>query len=565
MEIVQAPPLVTDVATMDLLRITVGLLGGLALFLYGIDKMADGLRSVAGNGMKSLLAKLTANRFLGVLTGIGVTAVVQSSTLTTVLVVGFVSSGLLSLTQAIGVIMGANIGTTITIQVAAFKVTHSAWLLVGLGFLATAFGKRDLFRQTGAILMGLGLLFLSLEQMTMVTQPLRNYAPFISAMQRMENPVLGIFFGAIFTIIVQSSSASTGVVLALMSQGLLTLPAALAIAIGANVGTCLTTLVAAIGKSSEAKQAALVHLIFNVTGAIVWGTFLTQLERIVSWTTTDPTRQFANAHSLFNISNTAVLIWFLNPIARLVQWIIPTKTSSVENKERTRAQALAPVLLATPSLALEGIRTQVSRLGYDVLSLYRQVGAAFLNGSKEELIVAAKFDQDVNQNYDAILDFSRKLARGELTTKETTQLADALSAANYMQNCCDIIATHLANQGVHRIENHLHISPPTKQLLFRLFYFVEQAFDDAITSFANRDQTLAANVIAGKEPFSQISQAALDQLRHRLAADEPLRTLTFQMEVDFVAQTQRIHYLARRLAKLVDRTPEPNPPQIPAN
>ncbi len=228
------------------------LFGGLAIFLFGMDQMSDALKAVAGERMKVVLAKLTTNRFMGAITGAFVTAVIQSSSVTTVLVVGFITAGLMSLAQSIGVIMGANIGTTITAQIVAFKVTKAALLMVAVGFTMMFFSHQDRIKQYGAMLMGLGLVFFGMAVMSDAMKPLRSYQPFLDLMVTMENPLVGILIAAAFTGLIQSSSATTAIVIVMATQGFITLPAGIALAFGANIGTCVTALLASIGKPREA-------------------------------------------------------------------------------------------------------------------------------------------------------------------------------------------------------------------------------------------------------------------------------------------------------------------------
>jgi len=243
------------------------LFGGLALFLFGMEQMSDSLKAVAGEKMKTILSKLTTNRVSGALTGALVTAVIQSSSVTTVLVVGFISAGLMSMSQSIGVIMGANIGTTITAQIVAFKVTKYALLMISVGFTMLFFSQQHKIKQYGGMLMGLGLVFFGMGVMSEAMHPLRSYQPFLDLMVNMSNPLLGILVAAAFTALVQSSSATTGIVIVMASQGFISLPAGIALAFGANIGTCVTALLAAIGKPREALRAAAVHVLFNVLGA----------------------------------------------------------------------------------------------------------------------------------------------------------------------------------------------------------------------------------------------------------------------------------------------------------
>ncbi|MES9905934.1 MAG: Na/Pi cotransporter family protein, partial [Sedimenticola sp.] len=259
------------------------LFGGLALFLFGMEQMADALKAVAGERMRNILAKLTTNRFMGAATGAFVTAVIQSSSVTTVLVVGFITAGLMSLSQSVGVIMGANIGTTITAQIVAFKVTKAALLMIGVGFSMLFLSKEEKIKQYGTMLMGLGLVFFGMSVMSDAMKPLRTYQPFLDLMITMENPFIGIMVAAAFTGLIQSSSATTGIVIVMASQGFITLPAGIALAFGANVGTCVTAMLASIGKPREAVRAAMVHVFFNIAGVLLWVMFIPQLVEFVTW------------------------------------------------------------------------------------------------------------------------------------------------------------------------------------------------------------------------------------------------------------------------------------------
>ena len=320
----------------------VQLAGGLAIFLYGMDKMADALKLVAGDRMRDILGRLTINRFMGVLTGAGVTAVIQSSSITTVMLVSFVAAGLMSLTQAVGVIFGANIGTTITAQIIAFKVTKWALLLVAVGFVMDFVGKKERVRTYGALIMGLGLIFFGLAVMSAGMKPLRTYQPFIDLMQNVSNPLVGILISLTFTALVQSSSATTGVIIALATQGLITLEVGIALLFGANIGTCVTAGLASIGKPREAVRVAVAHVLFNVMGVllVVWfiepfadlarmispsAETLTGVDRLAS----EVPRQVANAHSIFNVGATIVFLPFAALVARFAEWVVPDRPLAV--------------------------------------------------------------------------------------------------------------------------------------------------------------------------------------------------------------------------------------------
>lgn len=288
-----------------------GLLGGLALFLYGMQMMSDGLESAAGNKMKTILEKLTANRFVGVLVGAGITAIIQSSSATTVMVVGFVNSGMMTLRQAVWIIMGANIGTTITGQLIALDVGELAPLIAFIGVAAMVFIKNEKVKYIGEILAGLGILFIGMDMMGTAMKPLAESDSFVSLLTKFENPILGILAGMIFTAIIQSSSASVGILQALAGSGVIGLSSAAFVLFGQNIGTCITALLASVGTSRNAKRTTVIHIMFNVFGTIVFTILciLTPLTAMVEgWTPGDAPKQIANLHTMFNVVTTCLLI-----------------------------------------------------------------------------------------------------------------------------------------------------------------------------------------------------------------------------------------------------------------
>ena len=374
------------------------LYGGLALFLFGMEQMSDSLKAVAGDRMKDILAKLTANRFMGAITGAFVTAIIQSSSVTTVLVVGFISAGLMSMAQSIGIIMGANIGTTITAQIVAFKVTKAALLMIGVGFTMLFGSKKESIKHYGTMLMGLGLVFFGMSVMSDAMSPLRTYQPFLDLMIQMESPLVGILVAAAFTGLIQSSSATTGIVIVMASQGFITLPAGIALAFGANIGTCVTALLASIGKPREAVRAAVVHIGFNVAGVLIWVFFIDYLAQFVtSFSPSHPElsgvdrlgaetpRQIANAHTIFNIANTLIFIGFTTQFARLVEWLVPDAPLDETKVLTVRAKYLDEVLLTTPALALDRVRLEVLHMGEKVENMLKSIMPAIISGDSKAL------------------------------------------------------------------------------------------------------------------------------------------------------------------------------------
>ena len=338
------------------------LLGGLALFLYGMQMMSNGLEAAAGDRMKEILEKLTSNRILGVLVGAGITAVIQSSSATTVMVVGFVNAGMMSLRQAVWIIMGANIGTTITGQLIALDIGAIAPLIAFIGVAMVVFVKKPMAHHVGTIFAGLGVLFIGMEMMSNAMLPLREEPAFIELMTSFSNPLLGILAGALFTAIIQSSSASVGILQALARSGLIGLDGAVYVLFGQNIGTCITAVLASIGTGREAKQTTVIHLTFNLIGTAIFTTVcvltahtafsLTDL--VASWTPGSPDAQIANMHTMFNIVTTLILLPFGTYLAAFAQKVLPYK----EEKTSEVLQYLKPLPSSTRSLGTSAISVQ---------------------------------------------------------------------------------------------------------------------------------------------------------------------------------------------------------------
>lgn len=338
------------------------LLGGLALFLYGMQMMSNGLEAAAGDRMKEILEKLTSNRILGVLVGAGITAVIQSSSATTVMVVGFVNAGMMSLQQAVWIIMGANIGTTITGQLIALDIGAIAPLIAFIGVAMVVFVKKPMAHHVGTIFAGLGVLFIGMEMMSTAMLPLREEPAFIELMTSFSNPLLGILAGALFTAIIQSSSASVGILQALARSGLIGLDGAVYVLFGQNIGTCITAVLASIGTGREAKQTTVIHLTFNLIGTAIFTTVcvltahtafsLTDL--VASWTPGSPDAQIANMHTMFNVVTTLILLPFGTYLAAFAQKVLPYK----EEKTSEVLQYLKPLPSSTRSLGTSAISVQ---------------------------------------------------------------------------------------------------------------------------------------------------------------------------------------------------------------
>lgn len=397
-----------------------GLLGGLALFLYGMQMMSQGLENAAGDKMKQILEKLTSNRFLGVLVGAVITAVIQSSSATTVMVVGFVNSGMMTLTQAIWIIMGANIGTTITGQLIALDVGALAPFIAFVGVAVLVFLKNERIHHIGNIVAGLGILFIGMDMMSTSMAPLSKSQEFVGLLTRFENPFLGILAGMIFTAIIQSSSASVGILQALAASGIVTLNSAAFILFGQNIGTCITALLAAIGANRNAKRTTIVHFTFNVIGTCLF-TILCIVTPLIGWlqafSPTNVPSQIANLHTLFNVVTTILLLPFGEVLAKISQKILPV------NEKDATIQGVLPRMQQNvrDTLGQSAVSTEEAKKELlDMLCMAEQnvhnAFDVFIKNDKEVFQSIAATEEQVDQRNDAISCLITKALSHENTT-----------------------------------------------------------------------------------------------------------------------------------------------------
>ena len=355
------------------------LLGGLALFLFGMQTMSNGLEAAAGNKMKSILEKLTSNRIMGVLVGAVITAVIQSSSATTVMVVGFVNSGLMTLNQAVWIIMGANIGTTITGQLIALDIGAIAPLFAIIGVGAIMFSKSEKVHHISGIIAGLGILFIGMDMMGAAMEPLQESEAFLNLMTQFSNPLLGILVGAVFTAVIQSSSASVGILQALAATGMIPLESAVYVLFGQNIGTCITAVLASIGTKVNARRTTVIHLMFNIIGTTIFTIICMTtpyVHLVESITPGDPVAQIANAHTIFNIVTTLILLPFGNYMARAAERILPD--SKKEDDEDLRLKYIRPFdssySVGNSAIAVTQVKDEVNRM-LDMVS--KNIGDAF--------------------------------------------------------------------------------------------------------------------------------------------------------------------------------------------
>ena len=381
-------------------------------------------------------------------------------------------------------------------------------------------------------------------------------------MKNMESPLIGILFGALFTGLVQSSSATTGIVIVLASQGFLPLEAGIALIFGANIGTCVTAALAALGKPRAAKRAVLVHVLFNVAGVALWFFFIPQLVELVTWMSpktsgletgaklaAETPRQIANAHAVFNISNTLIFIGLAGPMAWLVTRLIPDRPAP--QVEGSAPKYIDEILLETPAIALDMARRELGRLGAAVLRITRNSLKTVIHGSRVDLDDLWRADAEVDGLHGAIIEYLGKLSQESLDDRQSDQLHRYLSAANYFESIGDMVETSLVHSGRQRCDANLRISQATEEMLVEFHHEVCEGVDRAIRSLVENDPAIAAEVTGAKHQIDVLTARADGHLSKRLVAGEPNRLIAFRLESEIIEYLKRMFYFAKRIAKLV--------------
>lgn len=470
--------------------IIIGLFGGLGLFLLGIQLLGDGLQRAAGERMRRILEMFTSHPLKAVLTGTAVTALLQSSSTTTVMIVGFVNSGLMSLSQAVGTIMGANIGTTITAQIVSFNIYSLAYPLIAIGALLYYFSKKKLQRYAGMGILGFGLLLLGLSTMSTAVSPVREYEPFLNLLVTIgDRPILGILAGALFTAVIQSSSATTGLVIAFSWQGILSLPAGLALIVGANLGTCITAVLASLGSSVTARRASMSHVLFNLTGIIMFIILRRPFTSLVMTTGTTVARQIANAHTLFNVFATIILFPFLPYFVKLVTAIIPGEDTFLEVKPKY----LDERLMQTPG-ALLSAQKETLRMGTFAVEMVETAVNAFLTGEVDHLDEVQRKEEVVNSLETAITSYLAKANQYAMNVNEAREIVNLMHVVNDIERIGDH-AINISELAEVREGGKHELSDAAKADLQNMFDEVVRISRGVLEALEDRNVTKATSLL----------------------------------------------------------------------
>ena len=551
-----------------LIFLTFGLLGGLAIFLYGMEIMSNGMKKAAGDQMRGILGALTNVRIIGVLVGVFVTMVIQSSSATTVMLVGFVNARLMSLSQSLGVILGADIGTTVTAQLIAFKLTHYALLIVAVGFIILFVSKTDVYRAAGEALLGFGLVFFGIYIMSEAMYPFRSYQPFIDFLLTLKNPLLGILVGAAFTALIQSSSAFTGILIALAQQGLLSLEASIPLLFGANIGTCITPILASLGAPCEARQVAAAHTFFKVGGVLIFVWLIGPLASLVRLISPEAPagltgmaanaavvpRQIANTHTAFNAALTIIFFPLVPLMARFVEWIMPDKgETAVEAATQPvwSTQHLNTELLSTPVFAIERARREILRMARVVRGMLADIMPAFIANDTKAANDILQQDNQVDYLQRQTAEYLTQITRANLSLQQSEHAVQLLYVTTELEHIGDVIEKNLVTLLIKKAEGDIVFSEEGREEIVAYHQRVLESYDNAIKAFENDDVALARTVSITKPGLVQLEQVYRRTHYDRLRREFQASIDSSQIHLDLIDNLRRINSYSESIASIV--------------
>lgn len=539
-----------------------GLIGGLGLFLLGMTMMSDGMQNAAGDKMRTILSQITNNRFIAIGVGTFVTMVVQSSSATTVMLVSFVHSKLMKFRQTIGVILGAGIGTTITVQLIAFKITDYALLMIGVGFMMNFLFRSNKVRYIGKAILGFGILFFGMHIMSESMFPLRSYSPFIDAIIKLENPLLGILAGTIFTALIQSSAAFIGIMIVLATQGLISLEASIALLLGANIGTAITAILASLKTDREAKQVALAHTFIKIIGVLIFLFWIPQFAELVKVISPKSTvtegdfnafaetvpRQIANAHTAFNIVLTCLILPFTNLFAKLVEKILPVK---LVEKPVLKTVYLDYGMVRNSSLALSLVKKETLRMGRLVQDMTGDIIIPYLVKKSEILDDIKQKEEEVNFLRDEINHYILKITRENLNEERVNESFQMLYTVKEFEQIADIVSTNMIAKAFRWSKSKLEFSEEGKNEIVDYHTRTQKQLSRALAVFESVNLEKAK---AMKEKYKQYRnlEIELEKQHFERLRDEVTETISSsKSHVELMTFLRAINGHATNIARIL--------------
>jgi phosphate:Na+ symporter len=466
-------------------------IGGLGLFLFGIQIMASGMQKAAGDRFRKILEILTNKPVMGVLTGILVTLLVQSSSTVSVMVVGFANAGLMNLSQAISVIIGTNIGTTVTAQIVSFKIGVIIYPAIGVGSLLNFFGRRRIHRYLGQTVLGFGMLFLGMTTMSSGMIPLRELEAFHLLLAKFSvYPILGVLCGALFTALIQSSSAATGVIIAMTMQDLIPFNSAVPLVLGTNIGTSVTAILASIGANVAARRAAVAHVLFNVIGVVLALIFIGPFTELMLQTASSVPRQVANTHTAFNLFTTTIFIVLLKYFTRLVCFIVPGEDEKIEFGPKY----LDKRILMTPALAIGGVKQELLRMASIAREMLGDSMQVLLKGDMKKVKYIEQMESLIGDLEKEINVYLADVSQHSMSREQAKMVADLMSAANDLERIGDH-AENIMQLGELKDDERLPFSEAALEELRILYEKVDAMLERAIRAFEHEDKDIARQVV----------------------------------------------------------------------
>lgn len=544
---------------VEISKMLFSLFGGLAVFIYSMSLMGDGLQKAAGEKMRRILEVLTSNPVMGILVGTLVTMIIQSSSATTVMVVGFVSANLMTLPQAIGVIMGANIGTTVTAQIVAFNLGEYAYLITAVGFILFFFFNKKIIKYVGQIIFAFGLLFIGLNVMSDAMKPLAQSAMFEDIIHRVsDTPILGLFVGTLLTLIVQSSSATIAVLLNLAQepdangQALISLQGALPILFGSNLGTTITGILASIGARVNGKRAAMAHTVFNVVGSVLFMLILPYFAKFVVFISPKGTeteviaRQIANAHTSFNIVNTILWAPFVLILAKIVTFLVRGEEETIENK----VMYLDYKILNNAAVAMDLATKELTRMAELARKMMSNAKKAFIHSNVEAAKKVHEIESIVDMLQTEIIKYlSTMLSQSSLTDRQSIRLAGLMHTANDIERMGDH-CKNVAELAMEKIEKDLPFSKEAISDLTNAFNKLNEMVDHSIQSLSQGNTELAKKVLAEESEIDKLESDLRDRHMKRLDSGlcNPTSTIMF---IELIHNIERIGDHCNNIAEAV--------------
>ncbi len=530
---------------MNIPSIIFGVIGGLALFLYGLHLLSTGLQKAAGDKLRIILEKLTNRPVKGIFVGLVFTAVIQSSSITTVTLVGLINSGLMSLQHAVGVILGSNIGTTVTAQIVSLKIGTMFLPLIALGFFIFFFTKKEKYKYTGQIILGFGILFLGMHTMSLGLDPLKDSAFFINVLASFSKvPVFGIIAGAVFTGIIQSSSATTGLVIAMSMDNIINLNSAIPIILGANIGTCVTVLISSVGSSLSAKRAAMAHFIFNIIGVVLFFPFINQFAKIVSFTSPNLPRQIANAHTIFNIIMAFIMLPAVGLLIILVKRILPGEDIKIDKG----AMYLDEKLLNAPSVAIGQAKKETLRMA-NIVKKMLQTSQKALFTDKKSVLSVFKNEESVDELDNLIESYLTKISEKSLSkeqSKEITALVHSISDIERVGDHAHNIAELTGYMG----KEKLYFSEIAMKELKEIFDTTRESYVKAIEVLDKKDEGLGKNVL-NLEVMVDRMQREMEKTHYQRLKEGTCKPEVGPIYVDIIRNLERISDHAHNIAYVI--------------